>query len=161
LTWFGYAVDRVPELARGIGGIQRPVLSSPREGASFPVGRLEPEDRAKVPLPRARPLVLRSQFHKEESFFDDLGLAGRVDALLRQASEKRDGEAPITLDATECEGAYRLAGRYRIQGDAVVVDVSAGRDGERVEKVTVTGTRGDLDALAHAIVREVNQRLKP
>ena len=41
---FGYAADRVPELARHVGGIQTPLVASPG-GSSFPLGRLDSEDR--------------------------------------------------------------------------------------------------------------------
>ena len=130
MTWFGYAVDEVPELARGIGGVQKPQLSSPREGASFPVGRLDVEDRAKIPMPKARPLVLRAEFQEEELFKDVLGMTERVDELLREASTKGDGVAPVFVDASQGEGAYQLKGRYRIQGDAVEMTVKVFR-GER------------------------------
>jgi len=161
LTWFGYAVDEVPELARGIGGVQKPQLSSPREGASFPLGRLEPEDRAKVPLPKARPLVLRATFQEQESFDDVLGLAGRVDELLRVASAKGDGVAPVFVDAREGEGAYRLAGRYRIEGNAVEVTVNVFRGSERVGRTLARGTRDQPAALAQGMVAEVSKLLKP
>ena len=161
LTWFGYAVDEVPELARGIGGVQRPQLSSPREGASFPVGLLDTEDRAKIPLPKARPLVVRAEFQEEESFKDVLGMAGRVDELLREASTKGDGVAPVFVDASEGEGAYQLAGRYRIQGDAVEMTVKVFRGNENVGRAVTRGTRDQPAGLAQAVVAEVSKILKP
>jgi len=161
LTWFGYAVDEVPELARGIGGVQKPQLSSPREGASFPVGRLDVEDRAKIPLPKARPLVLRAEFQEEVSFKDVLGMAGRVDELLREASTKGDGVAPVFVDASEGEGAYQLVGRYRIQGDAVEMTVKVFRGSENVGRAVTRGTRDQPAGLAQAVVVEVSKILKP
>ena len=160
-TWFDYAVDEVPELARGIGGVQKPQVSSPGEGASFPVGRLEPGDRAQIPLPKARPLVLRAAFQEDESFDDVLGLAGRVDELEREASAKGDGVAPVFVDAREGEGAYRLAGRYRIEGNAVEVTVHVFRGSERVGRAVARGTKDQSDALAQAVVAEVSKILKP
>ena len=49
---FGFAADKVPELARDIGGVQRPIVASPR-GASFDIGRLTAAEKNKIPL-RAR-----------------------------------------------------------------------------------------------------------
>jgi len=50
MTWFGYAVDELPELARAIGGVQKPQLSSPRERGYFPFARLEAGARARIRL---------------------------------------------------------------------------------------------------------------
>jgi hypothetical protein len=162
LTWFGYAVDEVPQLARGIGGVQRPLLSSPRGGASFPVGRLEPEDRRRIPLLVARPLVLRTNLMEEEADDDVLNLGGRVDEALRGASAKGDGAGPVFVDQREGgEGAYRLAGRYRLAGDDVVVRAQVRRGGERVGMVEVRGSRADIDGLARQLVAQANRLLKP
>jgi Caspase domain len=161
LTWFGYAVDEVPVLAREIGGIQKPLLSSPSEGASFPLGRLEAEDRVKIPLPKERPLVLRSTFEEEATFDDVLRLAGRVDEHLRDAAEQGASAAPLFVDAGEGEGAYRLAGRYRIDGNAVDVRLNVFRGSERVGQASARGTKDKLDALAQALVAEFSKILKP
>ena len=58
-TLFGFAADKVPELARDIGGVQRPIVASPKGGASFDIGRLTKEDKAKVPLQAVRPVQHR------------------------------------------------------------------------------------------------------
>src|SRR5206468_1979291 len=63
LDLFGFAVDRVPELARNIGGVQRPLIASPR-GASFYIGQVTAEDREKIRLQKERPLVLRAGFRE-------------------------------------------------------------------------------------------------
>ena len=161
MTWFGYAVDEVPELARGIGGVQKPQLSSPREGASFPVGRLDVEDRAKIPMPKARPLVLRAEFQEEELFKDVLGMTERVDELLREASTKGDGVAPVFVDASQGEGAYQLKGRYRIQGDAVEMTVKVFRGNESLGQISARGTRDQPAGLAQSVVAEVSKIPKP
>jgi hypothetical protein len=56
--WFTKASDRVPELAKSIGGIQRPVIADPK-GRNFPVAMLSREDQAKIPLSVAMPQLLR------------------------------------------------------------------------------------------------------
>jgi WD40 repeat protein len=161
LTWFGYAVDEVPELARGIGGVQKPQLSSPREGASFPLGRLEAEDRVKIPLPKERPLVLRASLVDKSRFVDSLGLGGRVDELMREASARGDVSQPVFVDAREGEGAYQLGGAYQIEGESVSVEFSIYKANETVHQVTVRGLKAHLDELTKAIVAEVDKRLKP
>jgi WD40 repeat protein len=161
LTWFGYAVDEVPQLARGIGGLQKPLLSSPRGGASFPVGRLEASDRGQIPLPKARPLLVRSSIVDKETFDDVLGLGGRVDELLRGASARGEGAAPVFVDAREGEGAYRLAGGYRVQGESVSVEVGVLRGRERIGQIPARGSTKDLDALARELVGKLDTLIKP
>ena len=56
---FEYAADEVPQLARNIGGIQKPLIASPRGSGSFDVGQLTKEDKAKVRLAIPKPLLLR------------------------------------------------------------------------------------------------------
>ena len=41
---------KCPNLARNIGGIQKPLIASPRGSGSFDVGQLTKEDKAKVRL---------------------------------------------------------------------------------------------------------------
>jgi WD40 repeat protein len=154
-----FAADRVPELARSIGGIQRPLLAMPRGGASFPIGHVRPEDQPKIPLAVERPMFLGAQFQDEAQFADHLGLARRVNERLRDVSYRGEGgEAPlIFVDATQYAKAYRVVGRYRTEGDAVEVDVRLIRDGTPQSTFVVTGSEDAPEALAEQIVSRILQ----
>jgi hypothetical protein len=156
---FGFAADKVPELAKDIGGIQRPVIASPK-GSSFDIGRLTDEDKARIPLQSNRPLVLRTLFQEERDFEDVLELGKRVDELLRDTSA-RGRQAPLVfVDARELPGACRLAGRYRIvEGEQVQVNVNLAVGADRRERFQVVGNRSALDALAAEVVKETERRL--
>ena len=166
LGLFTYACDRVPELARDIGGLQQPLLASPR-GSSFPIGRLTPEDREKVPLQAVRPLVLRTSFQLDET--DDpedvLALGRRLDEQLRQASARR--RPPLVFvdrPPGELPGACRVAGRYRIEKGKVLVRVSllTGAGRTKVKKnFTVQGEEKKPDELADRLAAEVEKNLPP
>ena len=161
VSWFGYAADRVPELASDIGGIQRPVISSPK-GSSFDIGRVTSEDRAAIPLQTVRTLVLRSNFQNEDTFDDDLMLAVHVDAALRDA-ESRGGETPLVyVDAASLPDAYRIAGRYRRAGGKVTVEVRL-LGGEKPTQFTVTDGEPNLTALSKTIadraIKELMQKI--
>src|SRR5262249_12573540 len=67
---FQYAADEVPQLARFVGGIQKPLVLAPR-GTSFPIGRLRAEDRKAIPLARPLPLLLRPLLTNPEEDGDD------------------------------------------------------------------------------------------
>jgi hypothetical protein len=155
---FDFAADRVPELARDIGGIQRPVIASPR-GASFPIGLVTTDDRARIPLRTPRPLVLRTLFQDEEEFTDGLGLGRLIDERLRDRSARGADGRLVFVDARELPGAYNLAGRYRIEGDKVRVTVRLARGEEEGIRFDVEGDKGRAEDLAGRIVAEVEKRL--
>jgi hypothetical protein len=157
-TLFGYAVERVPVLARDIGGIQRPVLAVPSGGQSFPIGRLEPEDRKKVPLQLERPLLLRCNLQDEKRVRDHLGLGPKVDERLRSATAGR-GAKLVFVDAGEFPGAHELAGRYQVKGNKVVVRLTLFKGEDEVARFTAEGDRAKLDDLARKIVEETQRRL--
>ena len=128
---FHFAAHKVPELAKGIGGIQRPEIAAPKGGASFDVGRLTSEDKVQVPLKSERPLVLRCYFGDKRRRRDLLGLSKRINDVLRDHSARGE-EAPVFVDADEFPGAYEMAGDYSIEDDRVTVAVFLGRDEEDV-----------------------------
>jgi len=147
---FQFAADRVPELARGIGGIQRPVVASPRGGASFDIGQLGEAAKAKVPLRTVRPLVLRTNFQDDEQLIDVLGLAKKVNRLLKETP------GLVFVDASEFPEAFRVVGRYRIDGDKVSVKVGLARGGKTV-RFEVAGSKAEI---AGRLVAEVVRRMK-
>lgn len=82
---FGFAQRQVEDLAKGIGGIQRPVLSAPR-GQTFTIGLLKEEDRRQIHLATLKPQLLRAQAQDRKSFADSLNLLPSLRTELRAAS---------------------------------------------------------------------------
>jgi hypothetical protein len=158
---FGFAADKVPELAKDIGGIQRPEIARPKGGASFDVGQLNSEDKAQIPLQPVLPLVLRSSFQDEHRFRDHLNLAKHVDDLLRDASSRGRDADLVFIDAGEFPGACGLLGRYSVQGQTVTVVVVLARGEENLEQFRVTGQISKVDRLANEIVVQTRKRLNP
>jgi hypothetical protein len=156
---FDFAADRVPELAADIGGIQRPVIASPK-GASFPIGLVTAEDRPRIPLRSPRPLVLRSTFLEEEELADVLGLGQRVDERLREASSRGEEGRLVFVDARDMPAAFQLAGRYKIDGGRVTINLRLGRAGEKGARFTVSGDKARPEELAARVVAEVEKRLE-
>jgi len=154
-TLFQHAANQVPQLARGLGGIQRPQIAA-REGTSFDIGELTSEDKAAVPLASIKPVILRPLFiWNTESEEDDLNLTARVRKTLKEQSfvAARGGEEAryVYVDADEMPGAIRASGSYSIDGDAVKVKLIL-RQEETVKKIEVQGSKGDVGALAHKVV---------
>jgi len=119
-TLFQYAVDEVPKLAKGIGGVQRPLVDSPR-GSSFDIGRLTAEDKKQVPLAQIRPLILRAEIQSED-FKDTLRLQARLNAYLREQNQSTARGALIFVEADEHPDGWKLRARYRKQGEGYLLE---------------------------------------
>jgi len=153
---FQYAADEVPELARDIGGIQRPIVAAPR-GTSFDIGQLLPDDRKLIPLSPARPLILRPVFIDVDGGFDKLGLSRAVKAALAERvamGVRGEGEPPsfTLIDADEMLGAFLPSGTYTIEGDLVKVRLSVVRDGQVHSMVVVQGGPNDIATLTERAI---------
>ena len=157
--WFNHAADQVPELATGIGGIQRPVIAMPTGGTSFDIGQIREDDRQQIPLATVRPLVFQSSFQDEERVQDHLRLTMRINEALREVSARGTGAHFVYVDAALFPDAYELAGRYRIDGHAVKVKVWLFRNGVQKTAFDVTGDTAKLDRLVTDILTRVERVL--
>jgi WD40 repeat protein len=166
---FQFAADRVPELARGIGGVQKPLVAAPR-GTSFDVGLLTSDDKRAIPLALARPMVLRPLLFNPDEDDDNLHLSAAVRNRLGEesyAAARGPGRRPgsVFVDAEELPGAIRPTGSYRKDGETVKVRLILKRDGQKVGEIRVDGPAGDIEGLtakiAEAIARELEANYRP
>ena len=159
LQLFGFAQEQVPQLAQGIGGVQRPEIVSPG-GASFDIGELTTvEDKAQIPLQTLRTVVLRTSFQNKDGYRDALGLTKGVDEELRNASA-RGGHHPLAfVDAEEYPDSCQLFGQYHVEGKKVTVDVNLFKGGTKVANFSITGDTSALDVTIKQIVGEMQQKL--
>jgi WD40 repeat protein/uncharacterized caspase-like protein len=152
---YSYAVDRVPQLAEGIRGVQQPLLAVPGGGESFDIGAVDAEISARIRLAGALPFVQRSSFQDEEAMDDALALSEKVDAALRDQAAARP--APfVFIEGTGLSDALRPAGRYRAMADGSIrATVRLSRGHVRVVDGVVDGRADALDALARRIAEVV------
>ncbi len=108
---FQHARERVPQLAEGIGGIQKPVLEEPAAG-SFDIGLLDVDSRAEIPLAVERPVLVRTTFFQVgEVLSDSISLSSATNTMLRDFSYQE--EPPMVyFDVEDYPDAYRLSGQY-------------------------------------------------
>jgi len=111
---FQYARDEVPRLASSINGIQTPMLGFPSQGASFDIGILDDEVKAKIPIGNEKPIIIRSNFLNELTFEDDLQLVQGLEKAFRKESSKGANAQMIYVDVNDYPGAYALRGLYRV-----------------------------------------------
>ena len=110
---FQFAQERVPVLASGIGGIQTPQVFSPNGSQSFDFGELTAEDKKQIPIAKARPIYIRSNFNDEQKIRDVLGLGKKMDEMLNEASAKGEKSPLFFVDVSEYPEGCQLSGLYK------------------------------------------------
>jgi hypothetical protein len=161
--WFEKASEDVPDLARSIGGIQKPVIAAPK-GTGFPVALLTAEDRAKIPLATAKPQLLKVVCENEDQE-DPLDLRALVREQLRalnyaqaRGDDSTSGEGNVMyLDATDEDlpGALAPKLKYVQKGDTISVRVKLVARGRTTPEQTVTGSASDKQALAKKLANTI------
>jgi hypothetical protein len=156
--WFEDASEQVPELARSIGGIQKPVIAAPR-GIGFPVALLTAEDRARIPLAIPRPQLLRV-ICEDDNQEDPLNLRTPLRERLRALNyaESRGtpaGSSPVVyFDAADDDLPDALSPRvrYSVEAGTVKAHVRLVGDRKTVAEQTVTGVASDPGGLVSTLV---------
>jgi hypothetical protein len=124
---FGYAQDTVPEMAKYIGGIQRPLIIAPDTSSSFDIGRFTAAEQSQIKLAALKPLILKPVLQNKDLDYDDLELTLMLREELRNASFTVDAETfetPIVfVDADEMVDAIRPSGSYIVKGNVVTVTI--------------------------------------
>jgi hypothetical protein len=153
---FGFAADKVPELARDIGGVQQPILACPG-GCAFDIGQLTEADRTEVPLQTPRPLFSQPSLVDTDEGVDALDLVPRITALLRDETASPRTATLVFVDAPRFPGAFQIAGTYATKNGTTSARFRLRRGKEAVtDWITVEGA---ADALPRQIVDEARKRL--
>jgi hypothetical protein len=157
---FAFAADEVPKLARGLGGIQRPLVSRPK-GVTFDIGRFTGPERDQVPLARLKPVILRPRMENLETDSDDLDFEKALRSVFNQESLSSRGGTAVYIDvADDYPGAITPKGRYTVSGDAVTVTFTLIRDKKKIgQPIIVTCRKSELsncpklffDAISEAV----------
>jgi len=160
-----YAAEEVPQLAKGIGGIQKPYIASPKSTkGSFDIGKLSAAARRQIPLRSPKPLVLLPTLLNLEQAHDDLRLQPKLRARLRESSYAGSAGGPATsvvfVEANEMPGAIRPSGVYRVDGSSVHVKLVLKRD-DKTTSLNLECPRSALDAcvekMENAIVAQAGK----
>ncbi|MEO6038580.1 MAG: caspase family protein, partial [Saprospiraceae bacterium] len=157
MTLFQYARDQVPILAKGIGGIQTPVVAFPYSGASFDIGLVTA--RTTLPSMQGKPVFIRSNF-QDENFGDELGVANALAAYFQGISLKGSQADIIYVDVNEYQNGYSIRGRYTYNGNVVQVTGSLLKGDVSQGKFELSGKKNDLPGLVQLILDKVRPLIK-
>ena len=141
---FQYARDRVPFLAEGIGGIQKPQVLSPYGAQSFDIGEMTSEDVAAVKLSPVKPVFIRSNFQDEVEPEDVLGLSIIVDDAMEDAASSKGDSKLVFWDVREYPDAYKLNGRYLRTGNKIILKLVIKSSTTRQEHQVEAGNKEEL-----------------
>ncbi|MDQ1265867.1 MAG: hypothetical protein QG635_1019, partial [Bacteroidota bacterium] len=160
-----FAAERVPELAYGIGGIQKPVVGSKYGSAPFDIGEVTRENRDKIPLADAYPVFVPSAFLDDVYMRDHLEISKKVDDKLFEMSSSlgsKDYSGPgiIFLKTYDYPNAYSIAGRYKIVGGKITVKAVISRSLEDRMDFSVSGAKEKLEELTIGIIDEAVKKMK-
>lgn len=108
---FQFAMDKVPQLASGIGGIQKPEIRIPSGASSFDIGKLLEEERNKIILAQPKPVFIRSEFQEETQLYDVADLSTEVDSELKIRAGSGAGKLDFS-DTRKFSDGFTLRGRY-------------------------------------------------
>ncbi len=147
---FEHSADLVPQLATGLGGIQRPLVAAPRAGGSFDIGSLGRADRERIPLALLRPVLLAVQVEEADTWKDTLEVTRRLNATLREESARPEATV-LFVDAREHPDGYQLRGRYRVENDSVIVALKLFSPDHTEINFEQAGEAGAVDVLSRAL----------
>lgn len=157
---FQFSADEVMKLAKGIGGIQEPVISKPLGGASFAIGKLDVANRNKIELALPRPIFTNSNFQNEKLFKDNIGMAQLIDKALNEVTEKGKSSEFIFADRSQLPGSYSLNGRYTITNTDLMITATLFKGDTPVQTFTVNGKTDNKEEVARELVDKVRMVVK-
>lgn len=160
---FTYVEKRVPELAMGIGGIQKPQVASPL-GSAVQIGEMGQGEREGVRLAVRKLRLLAPVFLNPEEIGDPLGLTERVELLLANESEAtaraRGGGGFVFIGKGKLPGAIETSSSYTVANGTATVRIALRRDSKKVAEFTVTAPAAPPEALAKTVAEAIQSACK-
>ncbi len=160
---FEYSLDQVPILAKGIGGIQRPLYASPEKGGSFDIGRLEQADLERIVVQDDRPVFVRSSMIHTKNFNDrKLSLSRVVNEVLINAAQpdKKTGRSQlIYVDSDIYPKSYQVSGPYREESGQIIVRLTL--QDANLSVINEQRVVGDKKNIASLIAQQTLELVQP
>jgi hypothetical protein len=156
-----HAVERVPQLAAGIGGVQRPQKSMPHAGGTFDIGRLTAANLSEIKMTSPVPMIVRAQFQDANRHVDHLRLAQQVNGRLRDLAADANRAPFVFVDVPDGPEAYVIGGSYVQEGDTLALDVRLVQRDEEIHQWTLRGSTSEVDRLIEDLLMKVLGVLQP
>ena len=156
---FHYSLDKVPELAEGIGGMQTPRMAPPEGGQSFYIGIVN--DTVALPIAQEKPVFVRANIKDKKKYWaDPLGIEDGLAARFRNESAKGARSSLAYFDLPKYKNSYQIIGQYEQKEDRVVfsgvVTRSDLQDADPLGELEWQGSTSQLEAMMDAIIAQAN-----
>jgi len=152
---FLYAQDIVPEMAKYVGGIQRPLIIAPDTSSSFDIGRFTTTEQSQIKLAALKPLILKPTLQNKDLDYDDLELTALLRDELRNASftvDQETFETPLVfVDADDMIDAVKPSGSYIVRGGLITVTIRLIKNKKLVKTLTINETIKEKELLGKKI----------
>lgn len=139
---FHSAQDRVPQLAKDIGGIQEPLVFSPTTSGSFDIGRLSESDREQIELSPAKPIFLMSTFLDIDKKRDILSIGTSLDRSLIELSARGRNAPLVFVNARSFPDGCQTSGIYATAEGSIRCDITL-TCGEREVQTQLTAPNSE------------------
>jgi hypothetical protein len=158
---FQYAVDEVPKLAEGIGGIQKPLYRSPDNQQSFDIGKSDEQTKKAIILAEPKPVFVAVGLQDPIELFDKLSLSEKINAAIRENTAKGKTADFVFTEAKDYPGAYRVSGTYEQKDDQLTLKYVLIKDKVRIGEVkTFTSIYKDASTFASNFIDELKGNFK-
>jgi hypothetical protein len=149
--WFLETEDLLQQMVSSLGYDQD---AQPFGSANIRIGEVDQEVKNSIVLASEKPMVLCANVLNELTYDDDLHLKGLVNQELVNLSEG-SGPTTILFARQETGNANAINIVYLVTDEEVSCKVRLLKMGKLLHSATVSGKKGDLEALAVRIVMEI------
>ncbi len=150
-----YAVDEVPRLAKGIGGIQQPLFRSPSEQRSFDIGCMNAESKNQIDIAEPKPIFCATTFIDQKLKRDGLKISEKVNNVLRETPIKSMNSSYLFTDGIGYPNAYLISGTYETTEQSVKIEfVITQNDLPIGGPIAVTALKSELNILVKTIIQQ-------
>ncbi len=133
---FQYASAKVPELARNVGGVQKPVVKVPEKGGKVDIGEYGNYEKSQIQLISPRPIILNSSLQEENMFLDYKKLGLQLDDELKYQAGNKERDF-IFINSDNFKGAYKFSGRYTNNSGKINILIKLYKDETLLEIIEV------------------------
>jgi hypothetical protein len=152
-----YAVDQVPKLAEGIGGIQKPFYKNAGNGdqRSFDIGRMNSEDKNAILISDPKPVFMPAKFVNTDIMGREINIDAKINAVLREISAKGKTSEVIFTEGIGYPNSFQIKGNYSIDNNKLDVKFAIAKGGSIIgSQLSANGKVDELDSVITEIIEK-------
>ena len=141
-TLMEFSRDKVPELAKNIGGIQTPQLLVPK-GGSFSFGIYEESEKSKIQIANPKEIFIQSHFVNQSTYEPDILFSESLDNRIFEKSKKNNATF-IFMNVQSYDGASKLFGGIEYVQNQFKANITLKRGDRKLNTTIMANTKDEL-----------------